>query len=303
MKINQDDGLFWHNTQAQTIQSYNQYVAKGRIKYIRLHKPTDKGCTDKNAAIAEQLSHRRMAHANMKVIKAMMRNIKYGMRSRDRPQAKECETCMYARQAKASTVRNLTGSNQNITLYMDIFGPIRETTNRDKQYFLTRTKTPYQHIYDKPILRKSNAKDLRLVLIALLERNTGTTAKRVHCDNAKEFVSIKPVWKKLIIFMLSSAYSPQLNSLVERVNRTLMDKVRAFLKDSNLDGKYRGEALRHAAYLYNRLTSPVFQFNIPFEALLNRFLEIDRSDCLGAQRTCTNLKQRGRPNYRITPIW
>lgn len=51
------------------------------------------GCTDKNVVIGEQLRQKRTAHADMKVIKKVMRNRNDKMSSRSKPQSNECKTC------------------------------------------------------------------------------------------------------------------------------------------------------------------------------------------------------------------
>ncbi|KAJ8868067.1 hypothetical protein PR048_031876 [Dryococelus australis] len=48
------------------------------------------------------------------------------------------------------------------------------------------------------------------------------------------------------------AATPQLNERAERLNRTLMDKTRALLFDSDIEKELWGEALRTATYLLNR---------------------------------------------------
>lgn len=47
-------------------------------------------------------------------------------------------------------------------------------------------------------------------------------------------------------------YTPQLNRKAERLNRTLMDEVRALLYDSGLKKEMWGDALYTSAYLINR---------------------------------------------------
>lgn len=51
----------------------------------------------------------------------------------------------------------------------------------------------------------------------------------------------------------TTPYTPQLNGKAERLNRTLLDKVRALLFDSSFDKKMWGEALYCLVYILNRL--------------------------------------------------
>lgn len=59
-------------------------------------------------------------------------------------------------------------------------------------------------------------------------------------------------------------YSPQLNGKAERLNRTLMEKIRALLKESKLKKEMWGEAVYTATYLLNRSPTKTLSV-IPYE--------------------------------------
>lgn len=126
VNINQEDELFW-----MPINKPKQI----RVTVTMMHKEEqnaseyksstiDRG-THKNNAMEVQLWRRSMGQASMIAIRNMMGNAKYIIRPWDEPQYSEGETCTYAKQTKASTVRNVTGNTQNITIHMGICGPIR----------------------------------------------------------------------------------------------------------------------------------------------------------------------------------
>jgi hypothetical protein len=50
---------------------------------------------------------------------------------------------------------------------------------------------------------------------------------------------------------MTTANTPQHNGIVERLNRTLLDKTRAMLSDANLPKSYWLEALNYAVHLHN----------------------------------------------------
>lgn len=53
----------------------------------------------------------------------------------------------------------------------------------------------------------------------------------------------------------------------------LMDKVRVLLKEGQLEGRYWGEALLHAAFLHNCLTSTALKFKTLLETLLGELMK------------------------------
>jgi len=64
--------------------------------------------------------------------------------------------------------------------------------------------------------------------------------------------------------------TPQLNGIAEHLNRTLLDRIRAFAHGSSLPKSLWGEALRHAAWPKNRTATRALDGKTPFEALLGR---------------------------------
>jgi hypothetical protein len=79
---------------------------------------------------------------------------------------------------------------------------------------------------------------------------------KLRCDNGGEYrVGQLKEWckNKGITLDYTVPYTPQLNGKAEKLNRTLDEKARAMLFDSNLDSEMCGEAILSAAYLLNRL--------------------------------------------------
>ena len=59
--------------------------------------------------------------------------------------------------------------------------------------------------------------------------------------------------------------SPQQNGLAERMNRTLIERVRCMLSNARLPNKFWGEAVHTAAYLVNKLPFAAIDFKTPQE--------------------------------------
>jgi hypothetical protein len=64
--------------------------------------------------------------------------------------------------------------------------------------------------------------------------------------------------------------TPQLNGVAERLNRTLLERIRAFAHGSGLPKSLWGDALRHAVWLKNRTATRALDGKTPFEALYGR---------------------------------
>lgn len=75
----------------------------------------------------------------------------------------------------------------------------------------------------------------------LVENQTGKMIKCLRTDNRLEFCKQKmdKLCKESGIKRHKTCpYTPQQNGVSERMNRTIMDRVRAMLNESGLDGSY-----------------------------------------------------------------
>ena len=73
-----------------------------------------------------------------------------------------------------------------------------------------------------------------------------------------------------IIHQCSCVATPQQNRIVERKHRHLLDVARAFRFQSNLPLSFWGECILTAAYLINKLPTPLLHFKSPHEVLLGQ---------------------------------
>ncbi|KAG7564133.1 Zinc finger CCHC-type [Arabidopsis suecica] len=86
----------------------------------------------------------------------------------------------------------------------------------------------------------------------------------------------------------TAPYSPQLNGVVERRNRTLMEMTRSILKHMNMPNYLWGEAVRHATYLINRVGTRVLSTKTPYEAFKGRKPNVEHLrvfGCIGYAKT------------------
>lgn len=95
--------------------------------------------------------------------------------------------------------------------------------------------------------------------IAKVEVKWDKKTVEIHCDNGKEYSSKEyKNWCKIkrISINYTPPYTPQLNGKAERLNRTLIGKTRSMITEAE-NKKLWGEAVRVAAYLYNRSTTKI----------------------------------------------
>jgi transposase InsO family protein len=104
---------------------------------------------------------------------------------------------------------------------------------------------------------------------AAAEKECGRKFQELRTDNGHEFTATKFTTycaDEGIQRHYSAPYSPQLNSVVERRNQTVVAVARALLKQCGMPVVYWGEAVMTAVHLLNRSPTSALDGKTPYEA-------------------------------------
>ena len=101
-----------------------------------------------------------------------------------------------------------------------------------------------------------------------MENQTGKKIKRLRTDNGLEFC-----WSEFDQFCKDEGIArhrtvrntPQQNGVAERMNQTLLERVRCMLSNAGLDRRFWAEAVSTACYLINRGPHTGIQCKTPME--------------------------------------
>jgi hypothetical protein len=140
---------------------------------------------------------------------------------------------------------------------MDVLGPLPESIGGSR-YLATFLDDYSKLSVVRPIRYKSEVAAIVMNTIAQLQLQSDCTVRAVHTDNGGEYTSTQLedyFSQKGIVHETTVPYSPEQNGAAERLNRTLMERVRAMLQDASLPDELWAEAAVTACYLRNR--SPV----------------------------------------------
>ncbi|KAH9684612.1 DNA (cytosine-5)-methyltransferase 1B [Citrus sinensis] len=132
---------------------------------------------------------------------------------------------------------------------------------------------PTGHKIEIQFGEKRNQADLRLHSLRLLGAFTSaifrwSKIKRLRSDNGLEYCSkeFEDFCKsKGIARHRTVTYTPQQNGLAERMNRTIIERVRCMLLNANLSKGFWAETVTTIAYLINRSPSSTLGFKTPQE--------------------------------------
>ncbi|RKF60525.1 Retrovirus-related Pol polyprotein from transposon TNT 1-94 [Golovinomyces cichoracearum] len=233
--------------------------------------------------------HSRMGHISHDYIKYLLQNTRgvTKITNNDKTDLKCCETCI---RGKFTNQINKTSSERQFAylekVSSDICGPIRPVTYDNHKYFITFLDAHSRFLEIKLLRSKDLACDAFTQYANLYENNANNKRIRILAtDNGAEYINkrMKTVLeKKGITHQLSPAYTKEPNGLIERVNRTIVNRIRCMLITSNLPRELWGEACLTAAYLYNRCPHSSLDFKTPFELKYGHKPDISRIRTFGS---------------------
>jgi hypothetical protein len=120
------------------------------------------------------------------------------------------------------------------------------------------------------------------------EKQENQSFKRIKAfksDNGTEFTNSKV--KELftssgIEHLLSAPYTPEQNGLIERINLTILNKIRCILTESNTTKELWPEALLASTYIYNRTPHSALGYKTPYEERYNTKPDISNLKIFGS---------------------
>lgn len=217
--------------------------------------------------------HRRLGHPNRSLLNLM-----------SLPSTETfCDICPPAKQSAypMGTGPRTRETTPWRTVHTDTCGPISPETPSGARYFLTFTDD-FSRFTEVRLLRKKS--EVAKELIFFLKSHQ--SVKKIRCDNAKEYFTeeVKNCTRKMGMSMdPSPLYTPALNGIAERVNRTLIEKAKALILDAKLPKSYWGYAVQTAAYLKNRIPSRSIENNTPYELIHGRKADIKNLRVFGSK--------------------
>ncbi|CEG36319.1 retrovirus-related pol polyprotein from transposon tnt 1-94, partial [Plasmopara halstedii] len=137
-----------------------------------------------------------------------------------------------------------------------VCGSMKPSTFSGKRYFVTFIDDNSRYCVVYLIKNKSEVVDKIADFVAFADKQTSKRVKSLRSDNGDEYTSAtmaKFCLYKGIVLKYTRPYTPQLNGVAERMNRTLVECARCMLEHAGLSKHYWGEAVMTAMFLQNRL--------------------------------------------------
>ncbi|CAA0831270.1 Unknown protein, partial [Striga hermonthica] len=143
-------------------------------------------------------------------------------------------------------------------VYSDVCGPMEMESLGGSIYFVTCIDDASRKLWVYFLRTKGEVFQYFKRFHAMVERQAGKRLKCLRSDNGGEYTSHE--FKNYcaehgIRHEKTVPGTPQHNGVAERINRTIMEKVRCMLRMAKLHKPFWGEAVLTACYLINRSPS------------------------------------------------
>ncbi|GBM34909.1 Retrovirus-related Pol polyprotein from transposon TNT 1-94 [Araneus ventricosus] len=153
-------------------------------------------------------------------------------------------------------------------VHMDLWGPAPVNSLGGSKYFLSIIDDFSRKIDVFTLKSKSEVFSIFKEYLSRVQRELGRKLKSVRTDNGMEFChkDFETFLRDLgIKIERTSFYTPELNGIAERFNRSSMEAVRTMLQDSGLQPRFWAEALHAYVHTKNRCSHKLTEGKTPME--------------------------------------
>ncbi|CAI7802818.1 unnamed protein product [Closterium sp. NIES-54] len=207
--------------------------------------------------------HRRMGHVALPILQQLVKNeMVAGIRVKGGPdEVLGCPTCMQAKFTRypfSSSEAAATAPLDEVV--MDVVGLLKLGA-AGAEYFLTivdvYTRMTWVYVLSK---KRDIAETVKTDWLPMVEWQQDRLVKSIRTDRGGEFLSKEfSLWLKKngIRHSLTMPYSPAMNGIAERANRTITEMARGLLIEAGLPDYFWPDAVRSACVTKNRALTHV----------------------------------------------
>ncbi|OJT06204.1 Retrovirus-related Pol polyprotein from transposon TNT 1-94, partial [Trametes pubescens] len=252
-------------------------IPKSRGLYLVTREretPAANAAVDTPEELTEDEAHCRFGHIAIRSIRELVsKGFITGVKLVRSGNSKPCEACIRAKSTRKHVPTERQGTRASEfgeELHSDVWGAARTVTIGGRKYYISFTDDKSRHSTLYLMRHKSEAFESFKAFEAWLERHHGVKVKFLNVDRGGEYLSEEfklYLQERGIEYKLSVHDTSEEAGVSERLNRTLMEKVRAMLITAHLPRSLWGEAAMHATWLKNRTGTKALDGRTPFEVV------------------------------------
>ncbi len=223
--------------------------------------------------IPEMEAHCRFGHIPVRAIREMItKGFITGVELIPSGEDRQCEACICAKSTCKPVPSRQEGhcmTDLGEEIHSDVWGPSCVVMLGGRKYYISFTDD-HSHFSTLYLLRKkSEAFESFRAFEAWLEKHHNVKIRFLNLDRGGEYLSdnfTTHLEQQGIEYKLSVHDTSEQAGVSERLNRNVMEKVHAMLINSGLPRFLWGEALMHAVWLKNRMSSKALDGCTPLKA-------------------------------------
>src|SRR5579859_1518444 len=229
--------------------------------------------------------HRKLVHLNGADVKKLEK-MAVRVKIKKGTEIGICRDCLAGKQHRTpSHEPSLRSSVANDLIHMDSSGKIDPPAIGGYNYYGLFIDDATRMTYFAP-LKSNGAQEMLEHFIEfrkLINTKLSTKIKCIHTDNGTEYMGEldKFLKKKGIKHELMAAYHPDQNSVTERANRMIMERVKAIIADGEFLKNLWAEITATVVYLKNRSPTSALDNKMPFEAWHGKKPDLSHLHILG----------------------
>lgn len=232
-----------------------------------------------------ELWHKRLSHMSEKGLMVLAKkNLLSGMKNAP---LKKCAHCLAGKQTRVAFKTSPPSRKLGILdlVYSDVCGPMKTKTLGGAFYFVTFIDDHSRKLWAYTLKTKDQVLDVFKQFQASVERQTGKKLKCIRTDNGGEYSGPFDEYcrQQGIRHQKTPPKTPQLNGLAERMNRTLVERVRCLLSQAQLPRSFWGEALSTVVHVLNLTPCVPLDFNVPDKVWLGKEVSYDHLRVFGCK--------------------
>ncbi|KAI5747542.1 hypothetical protein M8J77_015823 [Diaphorina citri] len=218
----------------------------------------------------QELWHSRYGHISNGGLKQLVnQSIVDGIEKFEIDESKFCESCTKGKMTRLPFSHRRTAKEKLEIVHTDVCGPISPMSTQGHRYFVTFLDD-YTHFLTVYLIKsKGEVLDCFKEYLFMNKNKFNKTIHKLRCDNGGEYTSneFKLFCKNNgVVLDYTVPYTPEQNSKSERMNRTLVEKVRSMIDESGVSKNLWSEAVYAAAYILNRSPTCALKDKTPAEA-------------------------------------
>ncbi|CAI7883833.1 unnamed protein product [Closterium sp. NIES-54] len=254
--------------------------------------------------------HQRMGHVALPILQQLVKNeMVAGIRVKGEPdEVLGCPTCMQTKFIRYPfSSSEATAKAPLDEVVMDVAGPLKLEA-AGAEYFLTIVHVYIRMNWVYVLSKKSDvAETVKTDWLPMVEWQQDRLVKAICTDRGGEFLSKEfSLWLKKngIRHSLTMPYSPAMNGIAGRANRTITETARGLLIEAGLPDYFRPDVVRSACVAKNRaLTHAGADKWVPYVEWIGRKPKLDMLQVFGCMCMALVPKHLRHNKLGANAIW